>query len=31
MKGVKRFVVKKKLARHYFGPFPVVEKCGTVA
>jgi hypothetical protein len=31
MKGVKRFVVKGKLAPHYIGPFPILEKCGTVA
>jgi hypothetical protein len=31
MKGVKRFGVKEKLAPHYIGPFPILEKCGTVA
>jgi hypothetical protein len=31
MKGVKRFEVKGKLAPHYIGPFPILEKCGTVA
>jgi hypothetical protein len=31
MKGVKRFGVKGKLAPHYIGPFPIPEKCGTVA
>jgi hypothetical protein len=31
MKGMKRFVVKEKLAPHYIGPFPIIEKCGTVA
>jgi hypothetical protein len=31
MKGVKRFEVKGKLAPHYIGPFPIPEKCGTVA
>jgi hypothetical protein len=31
MKGVKRFGVKVKLAPHYIGPFPIPEKCGTVA
>jgi hypothetical protein len=31
MKGVKRFVVKGKLAPHCIGPFPILEKCGTVA
>jgi hypothetical protein len=30
MKGVKRFEVKGKLAPHYIGPFPILEKCGTV-
>jgi hypothetical protein len=30
MKGVKRFGVKGKLAPHYIGPFPILEKCGTV-
>jgi hypothetical protein len=31
MKGMKRFRVKEKLAPHYIGPFPIVEKCRTVA
>jgi hypothetical protein len=31
MKGVKRFGVKGKLARHYIGLFPILKKCGTVA
>jgi hypothetical protein len=31
MKGVKRFGVKGKLAPHYIGSFPILEKCGTVA
>jgi hypothetical protein len=30
MKGVKRFGMKEKLAPHYIGPFPIIEKCGTV-
>jgi hypothetical protein len=30
MKGVKRFGVKEKLAPHYIGPFPILEKCGSV-
>jgi hypothetical protein len=30
MKGVKRFGVKEKLAPRYIGPFPILEKCGTV-
>jgi hypothetical protein len=28
---VKRFGVKGKLALHYIGLFPILEKCGTVA
>jgi hypothetical protein len=31
MKGVKRFGVKGKLAPHYTRPFPILEKCGTMA
>jgi hypothetical protein len=31
MKGVKRFRVKGKLASRYIGPFPIIEKCTTVA
>jgi hypothetical protein len=31
MKGVKRFGVKGKLAPCYIRPFPILEKCGTMA
>jgi hypothetical protein len=31
MKGMKRFGVKGKLAPHYIRPFPIIEKCGTMA
>jgi hypothetical protein len=31
MKGVKRFGVKSKLSPHYIRPFPIIEKCGTMA
>jgi hypothetical protein len=31
MKGVKRFGVKGKLSPRYIRPFPILEKCGTVA
>jgi hypothetical protein len=31
MKGVKRFGVKGKLMPRYIEPFPILEKCGTVA
>jgi hypothetical protein len=31
MKGMKRFGVKGKLMPCYIGPFPILEKCGTVA
>jgi hypothetical protein len=30
MKGVKRFGVKGKLSPRYIGPFPILEKCGTM-
>jgi hypothetical protein len=30
IKGVKRFGMKGKLAPRYIGPFPILEKCGTV-
>jgi hypothetical protein len=30
MKGVKRFEVKGKLVSRYIGPFPILDKCGTV-
>jgi hypothetical protein len=30
MKSVKRFVMKGKSAHRYIGPFPILEKCGTV-
>jgi hypothetical protein len=30
MKGMKRFGVKEKLAPRYIGPFPIIEKCGTM-
>jgi hypothetical protein len=30
MKGIKRFGVKRKLSPRYIGPFPILEKCGTV-
>jgi hypothetical protein len=30
IKGVKRFGVNGKLAFQYIGPFPILEKCGTV-
>jgi hypothetical protein len=30
MKCVKRFGIKGKLVPHYIGPFPILEKCGTV-
>src|SRR6185312_8432984 len=30
-KGVQRFGVKGKLAPHYIGPYPIVERCGPVA
>jgi hypothetical protein len=31
MKGAKRFGLKGKLAPQYMGPFPILEKCGTMA
>jgi hypothetical protein len=31
MKGVKRFEMKEKLAHRYIGPFPILQKCGSVA
>jgi hypothetical protein len=31
MKDVKRFGVKGKLAPPFIGPFPILEKCGTMA
>jgi hypothetical protein len=31
MKGVNRFGIKGKLAPRYIGPFPILEKCGTMA
>jgi hypothetical protein len=31
MKGMKRFEMKEKLAPHYIGSFPILEKCGPVA
>jgi hypothetical protein len=31
MKGMKRFRIKGKLAPRYIRPFPILEKCGTVA
>jgi hypothetical protein len=31
MKSVKRFGMKRKLSPHYIRPFPILEKCGTVA
>jgi hypothetical protein len=31
MKGIKRFVMRGKLAPRYIRPFPILEKCGTVA
>ena len=31
MKGVQQFGVKGKLAPRYVGPFPIIERCGTVA
>jgi hypothetical protein len=31
MKGMKRFGVKGELSPRYIEPFPILEKCGTVA
>jgi hypothetical protein len=31
MKGVKRFGMKRKLAPHYIGHFPILQKCGPMA
>jgi hypothetical protein len=31
MKGVKKFGVKEKLVPRFIRPFPILEKCGTVA
>jgi hypothetical protein len=31
MKGIKRIGMKGKLAPRYIGPFPILEKCETVA
>jgi hypothetical protein len=31
MKGIKRFGMRGKLAPRYIGPFPILEKSGTVA
>jgi hypothetical protein len=31
MKGMKRFVMKGKLARHDIGTVPILEKCGNLA
>jgi hypothetical protein len=31
LNGIKRFGVKGKLASHYFGLFPILEKCGSMA
>jgi hypothetical protein len=31
MKGVKRFGVKGKLSPRYIRPFPILQKCGTMA
>jgi hypothetical protein len=31
VKGIKRFGMKGKLAPSYIRPFPILEKCGTVA
>jgi hypothetical protein len=31
MKGMKTFGVKEKLAPRYIRPFPILEKCGSVA
>jgi hypothetical protein len=31
MKGVQRFKVKRKLAPRYVGPYPIIEKSGSIA
>jgi hypothetical protein len=31
MKGVRRFGMKGKLAPRYIGPFPILDKCGSMA
>jgi hypothetical protein len=31
MKDVKRFGVNGKLVPRYIGPFPILEKCGSIA
>jgi hypothetical protein len=31
MKGMKKFGMKEKLSPRYIRPFPILEKCGTVA
>jgi hypothetical protein len=31
MKGMQRFWMKETLTPHYVGPFPTLEKCGTMA
>jgi hypothetical protein len=31
MRAMKRFGVKGKLVPRYIGPFPILEKCGTMA
>jgi hypothetical protein len=31
MKGVRRFGIKGQLARHYFGPYPIIDKYGPLS
>jgi hypothetical protein len=31
MKGIRRFRMEGKLVPRYIGPFPILNKCGTVA